>query len=246
MKGIRKHSPDILTGIGIGGMFCAIGLAVFYTPKAIRLKEEKEREKEEKLTPKEIVQTTWECYIPAAATAVTATFCIVWANSINRKRTAALATAYSLTETALTKYREKVIEVIGEKKEEKVRDEIAKDELRRNPVKSSEVIVTGKGSTLCFDTISGRYFESDIEKLRKAENALNYRMLAGSEMYASLNDFYYEIGLKGLDSGNELGWNVNTGMLELLFSTQLSDDDRPCLVVDYVTKPKYDFQASLY
>ena len=30
-------------------------------------------------------------------------------------------------------------------------------------------IITEKGNTLCYDVISGRYFKSDIEKLKRAE-----------------------------------------------------------------------------
>ncbi len=86
-----------------------------------------------------------------------------------------------------------MIETIGEKKEQTVRDAIANDRINKNPVSRREVIITEKGNTLCYDAISGRYFKSDIDKLKKAENELNRRMR--DEMYISLNEFYYEIGL---------------------------------------------------
>ena len=41
---VSKHSPEILTGIGIGGMIVSTVLAVQSTPKAMRLIEE-ERER---------------------------------------------------------------------------------------------------------------------------------------------------------------------------------------------------------
>ena len=227
VKGIRtsisKHSPEILTGIGIAGMITTTIMAVRATPKALILIEEKKEEIDvDKLTPIELIKTTWTCYIPAAITGGLSIICLIGASSVNARRNAALATAYTLSESALKEYQEKVIETIGEKKEQSVRDSIAKDRIKRDPVTSKEVIITERGNTLCYDVISGRYFKSDIDKLKKVENELNRRMR--DEMYISLNEFYYEIGLKPIGIGDDLGWNIDHGYIELNFSSQLHLD----------------------
>lgn len=238
---LSKHSPEILTGIGIVGMVTTTVLAVQATPKAIKLIEEKKRQEcVEKLTPVETVKTTWKCYIPAAATGITSITCLVGASSVNARRNTALAAAYKISETALTEYREKVVETIGEKKEQAVRDAVAKEKIEKNPVNQREIIVTGKGDTLCYDTLFGRYFKSDIEKLKRIENELNRRMR--DEMYISLNEFYYEVGLEEVAAGHDLGWNIDRGYIELDFSSQLTTDGTPCLVVGFSTPPKYAFR----
>lgn len=137
-------------------------------------------------------------------------------------------------------YQKKVVETIGEKKEQTVRDAVAKERLEKNPVENKEVIVTAKGDTLCFDAVSGRYFKSDIDKLKKAENELNRQMR--DEMYISLNDFYYEVGLEPIKLGDDLGWNIDNGYIDLRFSSQLATDGTPCLVIDYGYGPRYDFR----
>ena len=243
-KGIRsvitKHSPEVLTGIGIAGMITTTIMAVRATPKALILIEERKEEIDvDKLTPIELIKTTWTCYIPAAITGGLSVICLIGANSVNARRNAALATAYTLSESALKEYQEKVIETIGEKKEQTVRDAIAKDRIDKNPVSSREVIITEKGNTLCYDSISGRYFKSDIDKIKKAENELNRRMR--DEMYISLNEFYYEIGLNPIGIGDDLGWNIDRGYIELNFSSQLTDDGTPCLVIDYQVAPRYEY-----
>ena len=43
---VRKHSPAVLTGIGIAGMVTAAVLAVKATPKAMRLIEAKKQEQQ--------------------------------------------------------------------------------------------------------------------------------------------------------------------------------------------------------
>ncbi|MBS6180519.1 MAG: hypothetical protein KH921_07000 [Erysipelotrichaceae bacterium] len=239
---MKKHSPEILTGIGIAGMITTTVLAVRATPKALILMEEKKKETEENtLAPVEVVKTTWICYVPAAVTGAVSVACLVGASSVNVRRNAALATAYTLSESALKEYQNKVVEVIGEKKEQVVRDAIAKDKIEQNPVSSREVIITEKGNTLCYDAVSGRYFKCDIDKLKKAENELNRQMR--DEMYVSLNDFYYEIGLNGIGLGDELGWNIDRGYIDLEFSSQLADDGTPCLVIGYHIAPRYDYRT---
>ncbi len=234
-----KHSPEILTGIGVAGMLTTVGMAVRATPKALRLLEEEKEKKGEGLTKVETVKAAWKPYIPAAATGVMSVACLIGANAVNAKRNAVLATAYSLSEAAFTEYRDKVSETVGAKKEEEIRDKVAKARIEKNPVSNHEVVITGKGDTLCYDVVSGRYFKSDIEKIRRAENVLNRKLM--DEMYVSLNEFYYELGLRCTEMGNELGWNVNDGLVDLHFSTQLSEDETPCLVVDYHIAPRYGY-----
>ena len=84
-------------------------------------------------------------------------------------------------------------------------------------------------------------WKSDIDKLKKAENELNRQMR--DEMYISLNDFYYEVGLEPIKLGDDLGWNIDNGYIDLRFSSQLATDGTPCLVIDYGYGPRYDFRG---
>lgn len=241
VKSLKKHSPAILTGIGIAGLLATTVLAVEATPKALELIEETKKEQGvEKLTVTDTVKTVWKCYIPAATTAAASIACIVGASKVSASRNAALATAYTISETAAREYKEKVIETIGEKKEQEVRDAIAKDQIEKNPVSKSEVIVTGKGTTRCYDPWNSRYFESDAEKIRKAVNDLNYQLI--HEEYVTLNDFYYALGLEESKSGEVLGWNINKGgQVQIRFSAQVDDTGTPCLVLDFINPPTYDY-----
>lgn len=237
----NKHSPEILTGIGIAGMITATVLAVRATPKALELLEEKKNEDwVDELSPLEVIKTAWKPYVPAAVTGVASVACLIGASSVNAKRNTALATAYKLSETALTEYREKVIETIGEKKEKTVRDKVAEERVKKNPVSKSEVIVTNNGTTLCFDPISARYFKSSIDKIKRAENELNKQMLHDISGYVSLNEFYDELGLDHTSVGDDLGWNVDR-LIDISFSSQLNDNGEPSVVLDYLVAPKYDF-----
>lgn len=239
---LTKYSPGILTGIGITGMIGATFMAVKATPKALYLIEVKKEESEvEELTPVETIKTCWKCYIPATLTTVVSAACLIGASTVSAKRNAALATAYSISEAALREYQEKVVEVVGEKKEKAVRDAVAKNQIERDPVTKSEVVIIDSNSnTLCYEPLSGRYFKSTIDKIKKAEIKLDRQMI--QEMYVSLNDFYWEIGLDGTDLGDKMGWNLIKGYMDLSFSSQLADDGTPCAVIVYGIPPVYDYQ----
>lgn len=240
-KFASKRSPEILTGIGIAGMITTTILAVRATPKALELiEEQKEEELVDELSSFEVVKVAWKPYIPAMVTCVVSTACLIGASSVNTKRNAALATAYKLSETALSEYRDKVVETIGEKKERIVRDKVAEERVKKNPVSKNEVIITGNGKTLCFDPISGRYFMCSIETIKKAENTLNKQMLHDISGYVSLNEFYDELGLDHTSVGNDLGWNTNQ-LIDIDFSSQLNDNGEPSVVLDYLVAPKCDY-----
>ena len=237
---LSKHSPEILTGIGIAGMITTTILAVKATPKALKkIEEVKEVECKDELTAVETVKVTWKCYIPSAVTGAASIACLIGASSVHVRRNTALATAYKLSEAALTEYRDKVVETIGEKKEHLIRDEINKDRVEKNPVSKSEVIITEKGNTLCLDTISKRYFKSDMEKIKRAVNELNRRMIL--DMYVSVNEFYDELGLDHTSIGDDLGWNIDHGFIDIHFGSAISDDGTPCIVLDYQVAPRWDY-----
>lgn len=239
---LTKHSPEILTGIGIAGMITTTVLAVKATPKALMLLEDARYEKGSALKPVEKVKAAWKPYVPAVITGTVSTACLIGANSVHARRTAALAAAYQLSETALVEYREKVLETLGEKKEKAVREKISKDRVEKQPASTSEVYITNKGDTLFLDPLSKRYFKSDIELIRKAENNLNKQMLHDISGYVSLNDFYGEIDLAYTDVGYEIGWNTDR-LIDLDFHAVMTDDGRPCLAIDYITAPKYQFDS---
>lgn len=240
-KWTTKHSPELLTGIGIVGMLSAVVLAVKATPTAMdNIEQKKKEEKKEKLEPIEVIQVTWKCYIPTAVTSAVSVACIIGASAVNHKRNVALATAYSLVDNSFRTYKEKVVEAIGEKKEHEIRDEVAKEQLKRSPEANKEVILAGTGETLCYEPITGRYFKCAIEKLHRVERDLNKELY--STMFVSLNEYFNRIGLKEVDIGDDLGWDVNKGSVEFQYTSQLTEDNVPCLVVSFTIGPRWDYR----
>ncbi len=190
----------------------------------------------EDLDTLDIMKVTWKEYIPALLSGILTISCIIGANSIHVKRTAAIASVYSVATEALKEYQDKVIETIGEKKEEKLRNAIDQDHLTKNPVESNEIILL-KGDTLFYDKLSGRYFKSDMETVRQQVNNFNQELL--QEMYKPLNEFYELIGLDNTDMGRNMGWNVDDGQLSIRYSAMIATNSEPCIVLNYNIEPRF-------
>lgn len=247
---LSDNSPAILTGIGAAGVVTTAVLAAKGHAEALeKIKTEQHfREENQKfrqhvahntpdvepMTKKEVFLLVWPEYLPAVGTGALSIFAIVASHQIARRRATALAAAYSLSEKAWEEYKEKVTDILGEKKEKQARDELQQERLDRDPPSTNEIIVVNAGEQLFRDAYSGRYFMSTLEDVKAAENRLNHRVI--NDNYASLTDFYDFLGIERTTVSDEVGWNVDK-LLEMEITTAMSDDKRPCFVIDFKTVP---------
>lgn len=232
-KLISDNLPLILTSVAVTGVVSTTVLAVKATPAAIRDIQEAQSELLE-ISKLDIVKLTWHHYIPAALIGGATIASIVGVQSINMKRQAALVGLWSLTDRAFLEYKAKVIETLGEKKEQKIVDEIVEERMQNADNFNKEIIVTGQGTHRFKDTISGRYFEGDLESVRSAVNDINFQCI--NEMYASVNDFYRLLGLPPTAYGEESGWRADH-KLEVTFVPVISEDNEPCIGLTYRLEP---------
>jgi hypothetical protein len=226
VKTVKANSPAIFTALGIGGVIVTSYLVARGSFKAaeVLIKEEEE------LPKKELAAKVWKFYVPAVISGTATVGCILCASRATNKRALAAVAAYSITDKAFSEYREKVAEQFGKGKEQKVRDEIAEEYVTKNPPKPQEVIITGSGHILCCELYTGRYFRSDIEKLRRSENIINSRV--NNELYVPLDELYDLIGLRSTSQSPNVGW-ASPRLLEIRYSTVLSEDGEPCIAFDY-------------
>lgn len=191
------------------------------------------------LTVNEKIKLVWPQYIPPVASGCVTIASIIYANRVSSNKAAALAAAYGLKDKAFTEYKEKVLEKFGEKKSEEVSNEIAQDKVNANPPQN--IIVVGTGEVLCYDALSDRYFQSTVEKIRQAENAVNFEIAQHDEV--SLSRFYEEVGLKVTAYSDTVGWNIDR-KCEIQLSTVMTDDGRPCIAVDFARYPEISYHKT--
>lgn len=233
-KLVGDNLPAILTGLGVAGSISSVVLAVRVTPEAHRRIMDAQSETTEDITIGDKVKLTWMLYVPAATTLSITIASVIAAHSVNTRRQVAIASLYAVTEKALVDYREKVVQELGKKADTKVRDELAKDYIMSAPMATAEVFITNTGESLFLDSMTGRYFKSDMQTVRTAVNDVNEEINKFNS--CSHNDFYHKIGLPSVAIGEEHGWNVDQ-KLELNYSAQIAEDDTPCIVLEYLSFP---------
>ncbi len=143
-----------------------------------------------------------------------------------------MVAAYSLAEKAAAEYKTKVVEKIGAKKEQTIRDEVAQDQVTNKPM--DRTIIVESGEVPCMEAYTGRYFSSSMETIKQAVNNLNY--MVNNNFYASLTDFYNMLGLPRTEISDEVGWNSDK-LMDISFSTAMDKSGKPVLVMSYHVVP---------
>lgn len=245
-KTISNKSPEILTGLGIAGMITTVVLAVRATPKAMSLIEEAEEQKDEQLTQKEVVQVGWKPYIPVAITGVASIGCLVGATRSNARKRAALYSAYKLSETALSEFKEKTGEVVSEKKMKEIKQKIAEDRVDKVVGKKvdgddtkSNVIVNDDDQVWYIDPFTNKPFKSSRSEIDSAVNKVNLMMM--SDMTASLSDLYGWLDIEPTVVSDDIGWDIDDGLIESWCSEAVVRDGKPYIVMDFLKRPTYGF-----
>ena len=105
---VKRNASTILTGLGSIGVVATIITAVKATPKALRLIEEAETKKGEKLTKWETVKLASLSCISTAGLCLATMACVIGAEILSQKRQAFLLSAYVLLDRSYKDYRRKL------------------------------------------------------------------------------------------------------------------------------------------
>jgi hypothetical protein len=245
-KLLDDNSPVILTGVAVAGTFATAWFTFKGTQKAtIAISDEADKRNHQaeglgveptEITNQEKFLATWKFYAPAAVAVIGTTTCMVLATKISLNRTAALAGALVLAERGSDQYKDKVKELLGEKKHIQVTDAVAEEKLSKIP--AGYLPEPREGEQIFVDARSMRPISMTKDKIEKAVNALNAEMLEYT--YASLSDFYEKVGLEPTQDSDSIGWN-NQRLLKLNY-TAILKDDRAVQLFTFDRSPMPDFR----
>lgn len=250
----RRNSATILTCAGAVGVVTTSVLAVKATPKAISLIKEAEKKKGEDLTKTEMVITAGPAYIPTIVTGAATIACIFGANVLNKRKQAALMSAYALLDNSYKDYKRKLIELHGKETHEEIVDAIAAEKAENKPISGAYFV---QSTDLEADIYEGeemlfylehtqKFFTSTMERVLNAEYHLNRNYILRG--YSVLNEFYDFLGLEPTDYGSEVGWTPDDeSMYWIEFDhrkTMIKDVE--CVVIDMPFEPSTTFQDYSY
>lgn len=216
---LSKHGTTILTTIGI----ISEGIAVYEMYKATEIVKEKLAEVDKNIElscqydhaepptkVQRLVRQTKAIAPVLAPTVLWFTFgagCHIAAHKADGKKIVALTSAYELSEARTRDYIAKVRDKFGEKKAKEVEDEYYQEQAEKNmPTgpRDTNICITGKGDQLYYDEGSGRFFRASPQWLERCKVDISHEVFVNDN--ASVNDFYYILGIPAIDLGNGAGW----------------------------------------
>lgn len=164
---VRKHSPEILAGVGVVGVVASAVMACKATTKLNGILEESKEQLdkikevaadpayEEKYNEDDAKSDTFITYVqtgvkitklyaPSVILGVTSLGCLLASNNILKKRNAALSAAYMTVDKSFKEYRNRVAERFGEEVEKEIRYNIKAKEITTVDEEGNEVTETVK------------------------------------------------------------------------------------------------------
>ena len=181
----KKNSNWILAILAMLGLAGTTALAVDATIKAVKLCETKEVHGK-----KEVWKTVWRLYIPAVGCFIVTTVSILGNAHINARRLATVTGLYAMSQTDLKALKEKAKETLGERKETKMEDEIAKERLNKAVAEQqNQIIDTGHGKKLFMEWLTGQLIRTSPEHVEAVAEKMDNQF--GKEVDGVVEVSYY-------------------------------------------------------
>ena len=208
---VKKHSPEILAGVGVVGVVASTVLACKATIKVNDIltdaKEQIDKVNSVKNNPayadryseedaKKDLSVVYvqkgveivKVYLPAFALGTISIGCLLSSNNILRKRNAALGAAYATLDKSYKAYRNRVVERFGSEVEKEIRYNIRAEEVEHTTIdeEGNEVVVKEEVKTMDPNLYSdyAKFFdESNVNWNRNPE--YNLMFLKSQQQYAN-------------------------------------------------------------
>lgn len=208
---VKKHSPEILAGVGVVGVVASTVLACKATMKVNDIltdaKEQIDKVNSVKNNPayadryseedaKKDLSVVYvqkgvelvKVYLPAFTLGAVSIGCLLSSNNILRKRNAALGAAYATLDKSYKAYRNRVIERFGSEVEKEIRYNIRAEEIEHTTIdeEGNEVVVKEEVKTMDPNLYSdyAKFFdESNVNWNRNPE--YNLMFLKSQQQYAN-------------------------------------------------------------
>lgn len=232
-KWLKQHSPEVLVAAGVIGSVSTIYLGARAGTNAAAALEKARFESDDELTTIQEIKVAWKYYIPPTLASAGTIFSILALYKVSADRAAAAAAVLATTQQGLVAYQNKVRELLGEEKEQEIREKVVEDEIRKNPP-ADNIVLVSTDDVLIHDRYSGHYFRSTVEDVKSVVNTINRQINIYG--YCELSEFYDLIGAPVTQHSDNVGWN-NEELLDVTFVPTMGPHNRPILSMEFTVTP---------
>ena len=229
---LKKHSPEILVFLGLGGTVTGAVMACKATRRlddvlADHTERVETAKKQDPDNKKELTKAyahtglqLVKLYGPSVTVGALSISSILAGNNILRKRNVALAAAYAAVDQGFKDYRDRVVERFGAETDNELRhnlhkekiEETVEDENGKKKKVKREITVAGSGAPSDY----ARFFAKGEAKAAEANDDYNLLFLKSQQELANhmlrakgflfLNDVYEMLGIDPSIPGQMVGW----------------------------------------
>lgn len=168
----KRNSETILMVVGVIGT----GATAYYGIKdgmQIGYELAEAISKDEEITTKEKAKIVLKNSKRTLAASGITWAAIISSGVISIKKQKAMARTYAIMSEIGHTYRQKVIDTMGEQKDNIVLGKIAEEEFAKDDLDKVQIIETGHGSVLFKDNFTKQYIRSSVDYIRKMQNKVN-------------------------------------------------------------------------
>lgn len=229
---LKKHSPEVLVFLGLGGTVTGAVMACKATRKlddvlADHTERVETAKKQDPDNKKELTKAyahtgiqLVKLYGPSVTVGALSVSSILAGNNILRKRNVALAAAYAAVDRGFKNYRDRVVERFGAETDNELRhnlhkekiEETVEDENGKKKKVKREITVAGSGTPSDY----ARFFAKGEAKAAELNDDYNLLFLKSQQELANhmlrakgflfLNDVYEMLGIDPSIPGQMVGW----------------------------------------
>lgn len=233
---LKKHAPEILTGVGIvgsvvsGALFVRAGMKTSDLVERVRedidtvhsIHEDDLKRGVKTRAYNQDLATVYvqagksfaKVYGPPVTLGVASIISVAGGHGILKKRNVAIAAAYKAVESSFADYRARVAEEFGEDREldiaKGVREETVVDEKGKKKKVLTQIESGHSPYAKCFDQLSSQWEqipEYNLTFLRAQEAHFNNKLYAKGHVF--LNEVYDALDIPRTKAGNIVGWLAN-------------------------------------
>lgn len=228
-----QNKSTILTGVAIGGVFVTgvfAWRAGMKAQKKLDIAEDAwNAEHEEPMPGMEKIKVVAPLAIKPAVAGAATIVAMSRAHKADVEKVATYAGLYAASEATLERYKQNLVNKIGEEAEKNLENDMLEDRAKESkshpdmPKEENPSLIFMSDDLILFkDMEYGGEFRKRPSEIQAIENEFNYLMFG--QDFASINDLRTFEGLRPLNSGDRDGFNIRRGLFHFVLKQPEYDE----------------------
>lgn len=184
----------------------------------------------------ERIKVAGPVYLPAIGMLMLSTGCIIGGCVAGERKAAIMASLYSASEASLRRLEKKVVEELGPEKAQELHDKAVEEVAEMNPPRPEDIVCTGKGNQLCYETMTGQWFRSSLPAIENDCALFNKYIIR--QCWADFNEWLTDgLGINRAKLGDFHGFNLDHLVVLNVSDSHRTIDGESYHIIDYIDGP---------